>query len=240
MMLEALDKSMKLLLSNARSQRNHGSHIVSNNALTNVLTRNENFNAIIIPIVIAPKRIFTGRSFWTLPSSKIPSMVFRQKQIEVQRRNILTEALFHRIADDTLDQIQEIQEGLIEDNLEGFSNKGKDNKDDQDGVIIDSDTLPEISLASGVLTIKFPSYGTWVINKQTPNKQLWWSSPLSGPRRYEWDENIKLWVCTRVQERPHDSSKMGEQSSVDKSQTLGGALTQEIRTLYDLELHLNV
>lgn len=27
---------------------------------------------------------------------------------------------------------------------------------------------------------------TWVINKQTPNRQLWWSSPISGPRRYEW------------------------------------------------------
>ena len=24
-----------------------------------------------------------------------------------------------------------------------------------------------------------------MINKQTPNRQLWWSSPLSGPRRYE-------------------------------------------------------
>jgi frataxin len=28
--------------------------------------------------------------------------------------------------------------------------------------------------------------GTWVINKQPPNKQIWLSSPLSGPKRYDY------------------------------------------------------
>ena len=27
-------------------------------------------------------------------------------------------------------------------------------------------------------------YGVYVINKQTPNKQIWLSSPISGPQRY--------------------------------------------------------
>ena len=27
---------------------------------------------------------------------------------------------------------------------------------------------------------------TWVINKQAPNMQLWWSSPISGPLRFEY------------------------------------------------------
>lgn len=28
--------------------------------------------------------------------------------------------------------------------------------------------------------------GTYVLNKQPPNKQIWLSSPESGPKRYDW------------------------------------------------------
>lgn len=38
----------------------------------------------------------------------------------------------------------------------------------------------------GVLTVAFGSpHGTYVINRQTPNKQIWLSSPTSGPKRYD-------------------------------------------------------
>ncbi len=37
-----------------------------------------------------------------------------------------------------------------------------------------------------MLTITYPSIGTYVINKQPPNKQIWLSSPRSGPKRYDW------------------------------------------------------
>ena len=41
-------------------------------------------------------------------------------------------------------------------------------------------------LQDGVLTISLgSSYGTYVINRQTPNKQIWLSSPISGPKRYD-------------------------------------------------------
>lgn len=36
------------------------------------------------------------------------------------------------------------------------------------------------------MTIRVADKGTYVINKQPPNKQLWLSSPLSGPKRYDW------------------------------------------------------
>ena len=37
------------------------------------------------------------------------------------------------------------------------------------------------------MTINFgPELGTYVINKQPPNKQIWLSSPVSGPKRYDW------------------------------------------------------
>lgn len=25
-----------------------------------------------------------------------------------------------------------------------------------------------------------------MLNKQPPNKQIWWSSPVSGPKRFDW------------------------------------------------------
>lgn len=38
--------------------------------------------------------------------------------------------------------------------------------------------------------------GVYVVNKQPPNKQIWLSSPLTGPKRYDWvivseDQNSK-------------------------------------------------
>jgi frataxin len=39
---------------------------------------------------------------------------------------------------------------------------------------------------AGVLTLAFPPAGTYVLNKQPPNKQIWLSSPISGPKRYDW------------------------------------------------------
>jgi len=36
------------------------------------------------------------------------------------------------------------------------------------------------------LTLAFPPIGTYVINKQPPNKQIWLSSPISGPKRFDY------------------------------------------------------
>lgn len=36
------------------------------------------------------------------------------------------------------------------------------------------------------MTITVVGKGTYVINKQPPNKQIWLSSPLSGPKRYDF------------------------------------------------------
>jgi frataxin len=41
-------------------------------------------------------------------------------------------------------------------------------------------------LQAGVMTIGFPKIGEYVINKQPPNKQIWLSSPKSGPKRFDW------------------------------------------------------
>ena len=108
---------------------------------------------------------------------------------------------YHTAADETLERIQDaIDEVLEEKGIPEF----------------------EVTLASGVLTLVFPPHGTWVINKQTPNQQLWWSSPISGPRRYEYEDGE--WVFTR------DESH---------SMTLSQALQEEIGKIYDVELHID-
>ena len=75
----------------------------------------------------------------------------------------LTEARFHDVADHTLEAIMTLLAPL------------ESELDDVD-----------VSYSQGVLNINLGPKGFWVINKQTPNRQLWWSSPLSGPRRYEY------------------------------------------------------
>ncbi|KAK4555509.1 Mitochondrial matrix iron chaperone [Recurvomyces mirabilis] len=44
----------------------------------------------------------------------------------------------------------------------------------------------EVEYAAGVLSITLPPAGTYIINKQPPNKQIWLSSPISGPKRFDW------------------------------------------------------
>lgn len=59
-----------------------------------------------------------------------------------------------------------------------------------------------MEFSAGVLTVQVEGKGTWVINKQPPNKQIWLSSPVSGPRRFDWigedgNEGNGAWVCLR-------------------------------------------
>ena len=56
----------------------------------------------------------------------------------------------------------------------------------------------DVENAMGVLTVALGGgRGTYVINKQTPNRQIWWSSPVSGPKRYSYDREADAWVNTR-------------------------------------------
>lgn len=52
----------------------------------------------------------------------------------------------------------------------------------------------DVEYSSGVMTLRLP-VGTYVINKQPPNKQIWLSSPESGPKRY--DSEGQEWVYAR-------------------------------------------
>jgi frataxin len=89
-----------------------------------------------------------------------------------------SEAEYHSVADRTLHTIQDAVEVIIEEKM-------------------DTPIENDISYAAGVLTISFPSIGTWVLNKQTPNQQIWWSSPISGPKRFQYVPQYQSWYLTK-------------------------------------------
>lgn len=50
-------------------------------------------------------------------------------------------------------------------------------------------------MQGGVLNVNLgPKYGTYVINRQSPNRQIWLSSPVSGPKRYDFAVDKNCWV----------------------------------------------
>ncbi|WWC92683.1 iron donor protein CyaY [Kwoniella dendrophila CBS 6074] len=63
----------------------------------------------------------------------------------------------------------------------------------------------EVEYSSGVMTLKLPPHGTYVINKQPPNLQIWISSPVSGPSRFDFKQNQGGWVHHR-----NDDIKLGK------------------------------
>ncbi|XP_058928730.1 frataxin, mitochondrial isoform X2 [Kogia breviceps] len=111
----------------------------------------------------------------------------------------LDDTTYERLAEETLDSLAEFFEDLA----------------DTPYTFEDYD----VSFGSGVLTIKLGGdLGTYVINKQTPNKQIWLSSPSSGPKRYDWTG--RNWVYS------HDGVSLHE--------LLATELTQALKTKLDL------
>ncbi|XP_047140063.1 frataxin, mitochondrial isoform X2 [Hydra vulgaris] len=76
------------------------------------------------------------------------------------------------------------------------------------------------TLTDGVLTIKLADNRIYVINKQTPNRQLWLSSPESGPKRYDFVDNS--WVYSH-----------------DPTDTMHEFLSKELQTLFKKEIQLS-
>ena len=55
----------------------------------------------------------------------------------------------------------------------------------------------EVDLEGGILTIALETGGRYVINKHTPNRQIWVSSPKSGASHYGFDAAQEGWRDTR-------------------------------------------
>ncbi|KAI1274438.1 mitochondrial chaperone Frataxin [Xylaria sp. FL0933] len=75
----------------------------------------------------------------------------------------ITDEEFHKLADEYLDALLGEYETM------------QDQRTDLD-----------VEYSSGVMKLTINDVGTYVINKQPPNRQIWLSSPSSGPKRYDW------------------------------------------------------
>ncbi|CAF0728332.1 unnamed protein product [Rotaria sordida] len=70
---------------------------------------------------------------------------------------------------------------------EKIANETLESLTDAFETVLEKHKLPsDVFYSDGVLTVELNKYGTYVINKQTPNKQIWLSSPFSGPKRYDF------------------------------------------------------
>lgn len=92
----------------------------------------------------------------------------------------LTDEEYHNYSSQTFDQIL--------DELDNFFEENK---------IMEA----EVDEEAGVMEINC-SEGTYIINKQPPTKQIWLSSPISGPKRFDYYDGS--WTCLRDGEKLSD------------------------------------
>ncbi|KAB8300981.1 hypothetical protein EYC80_002905 [Monilinia laxa] len=97
------------------------------------------------------------------PESENPQPKVSESNAEPKQAAELTQSQYNELSDEYMDTIVEKLEELQEE------------REDVD-----------VEYSAGVLTLTFPPVGTYVINKQPPNKQIWLSSPTSGPKRYDF------------------------------------------------------
>lgn len=90
--------------------------------------------------------------------------------------------------------------------------------DELDVISEDYDTI-DFDLSQGVLTLNTP-LGTYVINRQPPNKQIWLSSPILGPNRYDLVKGE--WTSLR------DNGKLTELLSQELSNILNNSIALQI------------
>ncbi|KAA8526455.1 hypothetical protein F0562_008342 [Nyssa sinensis] len=121
------------------------------------------------PPLATPSRNFCSRPSILNDDSQGPA--------SIDYRSLLQEDEFHRLADSTILDLQEKLEEYGDcAQIDGF----------------------DIDYGNQVLTLKLGSLGTYVLNKQTPNRQIWMSSPVSGPSRFDWDQNTEAWIYRRT------------------------------------------
>jgi len=123
------------------------------------------------PNTVVPPSISTARSFHIsvrsykgiTPDSADPKPNFTPAAEHVAEAAEISTERYHELSDAYIDNLVSVLEEIQED------------REDVD-----------VEYSAGVLTLTFPPAGTYVLNKQPPNKQIWLSSPISGPKRYDY------------------------------------------------------
>ncbi|KAK0255961.1 Mitochondrial matrix iron chaperone [Friedmanniomyces endolithicus] len=107
--------------------------------------------------------VSSGRRAGIMPHTEEPEAPDLEPHPEAGVHADLSDEEYHLHADRYMERLQEQAEELQE---------GREDV--------------EVDHAAGVLSITLPPNGTYIVNKQPTNKQIWLSSPLSGPKRYDW------------------------------------------------------
>ncbi|KAI8008316.1 hypothetical protein LOK49_LG07G02378 [Camellia lanceoleosa] len=119
------------------------------------------------------------------PTLSPPSRSFCSRPLNLEHEgpapidysSLVQEDEFHKLADSTIhDLLEKLEEYGDSVDIDGF----------------------DIDYGNQVLTVKLGTLGTYVLNKQTPNRQIWLSSPVSGPSRFDWDQDDQAWVYRRT------------------------------------------
>ncbi|KAJ1019541.1 hypothetical protein NDA18_006021 [Ustilago nuda] len=133
----------------------------------------------------------------------------------------LAESEYHRLSNHVLDSLAETLETLLEQaDIETLEEQARAHNK---GATRGSPASEwDIECASGVMNLRCGVHGTWVINKQPPNKQIWLSSPKSGPKRFDYHADSNAWFCL----------KEGETS------TLHELLKNELSEVFDAEVEV--
>nr|CAI5826651.1 unnamed protein product [Callosobruchus analis] len=103
--------------------------------------------------------------------------------------------LYEKVCEETLESLTEFFEELVETH--------------------DKLATGDVSYSSGVLTVNLGNFGTYVINRQSPNKQIWLSSPTSGPKRYDYVTEGDYWIYK------HDKKTLHQLLESELSQIVG-------------------
>jgi len=85
----------------------------------------------------------------------------------------LSESEFERLAGQTLEGIADILDSTLGDGA-------------------------DVDFSGGILTCTLDSGGQYVLNRHTPNRQIWLSSPRSGASHYAFDVGRAAWADTRT------------------------------------------
>ncbi|KAA1064491.1 Mitochondrial chaperone Frataxin [Puccinia graminis f. sp. tritici] len=125
---------------------------------------------IITIIVVSTKELTANHLTTWIRSNAVKKKQIKKRDLDPQE--------FHQISDQTLDELTEALERLVES--------------DHPEV-----TGWDVDYSSGVMNFSMGHHGTYVINKQPPNKQIWLSSPFSGPKRFDYDKSRKSWFYSR-------------------------------------------
>ncbi|KAM0520085.1 hypothetical protein ACHAPE_003360 [Trichoderma viride] len=130
-------------------------------------------------------------SFRALPSicrTATPSVSSQQRQFSAQvvlRKGIMPDTSNPDKAP-TGNQITFVAAELSDEEYHDLSNEYLNDLLEKFETLQDNGSPIDVEYSSGVMTITVANKGTYVINKQPPNKQIWLSSPLSGPKRYDF------------------------------------------------------